>query len=103
MKEMFKFIPLIIYLVVLLSGCRALDKKIIQKSSKAQPTIVPIPHYHTLSWEPSYWYKESNDIIEYSLFSTTNLVNWDFEGFTTDTNYFVTNNYPCQYYTVGAH
>lgn len=98
-------ISLLICFFIFLCGCSVHTKpnEFLTMTSRAQTESLIQSHYHTISWNPSYWEYASDEPIEYSLFSTTNLVNWCFECFTTDTNAFVTNDYMKQYYIVGAH
>lgn len=98
-------------LLLLLVGCATQQVVPIThtKLSSAQPDVIIAPHYHTITWQPAYWTDaDSNPIklnipIEYDVFSTTDGHNSLFEQRTMNTNVFITNDFPQQFFIIGAH
>lgn len=102
-----------IYIICLLL-CVSCGKKPVQPST---PPIVAhktsnaltVPNYHKITWIASHWmddndnYLEDSTPIEYSVYSTTNFIDVILEQTTINTIVLVTNNYPQQFYLIGAH
>lgn len=98
-------------LLPLLAGCTTQQVAPIThtKLSSAQPDVIIAPHYHTVTWPSAYWMDADgspiklNIPIEYDVFSTTDGHSKLFEQRTMNTNAFITNDFPQQFYIIGAH
>lgn len=97
--------------LILLVGCmtKQVQPPTLSIVAHKMSNALTFPHYHKITWVASHWMDDNDNYlvdstpIEYSVYSTTNFVDVILEQTTTNTIALVTNNYPQQFYLIGAH